>query len=75
MSACTELQNKELAGQAGGYQAVNHQPFVGAKYFDEISCLCGRDHIQGFRGSTEADPFEDAHPAGVAGRIPRTSSA
>jgi isocitrate lyase len=57
MAAYTELQEKEFAAEADGYRAVKHQAFVGAGYFDEISCICGEESTQALRGSTEEAQF------------------
>jgi len=57
MSAYTELQQREFAAEADGYGAVKHQAFVGAGYFDEISCICGEESTQALRGSTEEAQF------------------
>ena len=57
MPAYTRLQQKEFAAEADGYAAVKHQSFVGAGYFDEISCICGEQSTQALRGSTEEAQF------------------
>jgi isocitrate lyase len=60
MSAYTELQQKEFAGEADGYRAVKHQAFVGTGYFDEVSRICGEESTQALCGSTEEAQFEKA---------------
>ncbi|MGN6554357.1 MAG: isocitrate lyase [Verrucomicrobiota bacterium] len=59
MAAYTELQEKEFAAEDEGYGAVKHQSFVGAGYFDEISCICGQVSTQALRHSTEEEQFEE----------------
>ncbi|HTL16142.1 MAG TPA: isocitrate lyase/phosphoenolpyruvate mutase family protein, partial [Patescibacteria group bacterium] len=60
MLAYTELQQKEFAAELHGYNAVKHQAFVGAGYYDEISSLCGQSSTQALRDSTEQNQFETA---------------
>jgi isocitrate lyase len=61
MAAYTEMQEKEFAAEREGYGAVKHQAFVGAGYFDEISCICGQSSTQALRGSTEEEQFNGKH--------------
>ena len=58
MAAYTDLQQKEFAAEADGYQAVKHQSFVGTGYFDEIATICGAATTQALRESTEQTQFE-----------------
>src|SRR3970282_909146 len=37
MSAYVALQDEEFAAKDDGYAGVEHQPFVGTAYFDEVS--------------------------------------
>jgi len=57
MAAYTELQEREFAAEAEGYSATKHQAFVGAGYFDEISCICGQASTQAMKESTEECQF------------------
>jgi isocitrate lyase len=57
MTAYTELQEKEFAAEGDGYNATKHQSFVGAGYFDRISCICGEASVQALHESTEEDQF------------------
>jgi len=57
MAAYTELQEREFAGEKDGYQAVKHQAFVGAGYFDEITSICGEASTQALKNSTEEAQF------------------
>src|ERR1051325_8654014 len=63
MAAYTELQEKEFAAEAVGYNAVKHQAFVGAGYFDEITSICGECSTQALRDSTEEHQFHEPVPA------------
>ncbi|HEU5410772.1 MAG TPA: isocitrate lyase [Candidatus Acidoferrales bacterium] len=59
MEAYSELQEKEFAAEAEGYQAVKHQRFVGAGYFDEITRMVagGDSRVTALDGSTEEQQF------------------
>ena len=57
MAAYTELQEREFAAEADGYNAVKHQAFVGAGYFDEITKICGESSTQALHESTEEAQF------------------
>jgi isocitrate lyase len=57
MEAYTDLQEKEFAAEREGYNATKHQSFVGAGYFDRISCICGEASVQALRDSTEEAQF------------------
>jgi isocitrate lyase len=61
MAAYTELQEREFAAEAEGYQATKHQAFVGAGYFDEITSTCGQQSTQSLKDSTEECQFNGAH--------------
>ncbi|HEX4601092.1 MAG TPA: isocitrate lyase, partial [Gemmatimonadales bacterium] len=47
MAAYAELQTREFAAEAAGYEAVRHQEFVGVGYFDEITQIAtaGRSSV------------------------------
>lgn len=57
MAAYSELQEREFAAEADGYDATKHQAFVGAGYFDEITTICGGTSTQALHGSTEETQF------------------
>jgi isocitrate lyase len=61
MSAYAELQAREFEREADGYQAVKHQSFVGAGYFDEVaSVVSGAEgSTRALEGSTEEEQFEE----------------
>jgi isocitrate lyase len=59
MAAYTELQEREFAAELDGYNAVKHQSFVGAGYFDEISAICGAGSVLSLKGSTEEAQFTE----------------
>jgi len=61
MSAYAELQERELADQAVGYEAGKHQEFVGAGYFDQITQIVteGQSSTLAMEGSTEEEQFVD----------------
>ena len=60
MTAYTELQASEFAAEAGGYDAIRHQEFVGASYFDEIAGVVssGTASTLAWAGSTEQEQFQ-----------------
>jgi isocitrate lyase len=62
MAAYSELQQREFAAEALGYEAVRHQEFVGVSYFDEITAIVtgGRSSSIAMKGSTEEEQFHDA---------------
>ena len=64
MAAYTELQEKEFAAERDGYNAVKHQAFVGAGYFDEITSICGGCSTQALRDSTEEHQFGNGNVSG-----------
>jgi len=60
MAAYSELQQREFAAEAQGYEAVKHQQFVGAGYFDDVTQTVtqGRSSVLAMQGSTEEEQFE-----------------
>jgi isocitrate lyase len=69
MAAYADLQTREFAAEAAGYEAVRHQEFVGVGYFDEITQIAtaGRSSVTALAGSTEAEQFHEPQPAAAAG--------
>lgn len=65
MAAYSELQEKEFDAVEAGYQAVKHQRFVGAGYFDDITQVIagGQSSVTALAGSTEEQQFYDSHPS------------
>ncbi len=61
MAAYAELQTQEFAAQAGGYEAVKHQEFVGVGYFDDVTQVIagGRSSTTAMANSTEAEQFHE----------------
>jgi isocitrate lyase len=58
MSAFVELQEKEFADQANGFEAVRHQREVGTGYFDRVTTTVESDaSTQALKGSTEEEQF------------------
>jgi len=57
MAAYTELQDEEFEAERDGYDAVKHQGFVGAGYFDRVLELCGEASTAALKGSTEEEQF------------------
>jgi isocitrate lyase len=66
MAAYAELQEREFAAAADGYEAVKHQQFVGAGYFDEITQVVtqGQSAVMAMQGSTEAEQFDKSAAKG-----------
>ena len=60
MAAYTDLQEREFAAEAQGYEAVKHQQFVGAGYFDDVTQTVTQDQssVLAMQGSTEEEQFE-----------------
>jgi isocitrate lyase len=60
MAAYAELQEREFAAEARGYEAVKHQQFVGAGYFDDVTETVTQGHssVLAMHGSTEEEQFE-----------------
>ena len=65
MAGYAALQSREFDAEREGYEALKHQSFVGAGYFDEITTLVtgGQSSTLAMEGSTEAAQFtEVVHP-------------
>jgi isocitrate lyase len=65
MAGYAALQSREFDAEREGYEALKHQSFVGAGYFDEITSLVtgGLSSTLAMSGSTEAAQFtEVVHP-------------
>lgn len=60
MTAYAELQEREFASEAAGYEATRHQQFVGAGYFDAIAQIAtnGQSSTLAMSGSTEEEQFK-----------------
>jgi isocitrate lyase len=69
MAAYADLQSREFASEAAGYEAVRHQEFVGVGYFDEITQIAsgGQSSVTAMTGSTEAEQFHEAPREKAAG--------
>lgn len=63
MAAYSELQEKEFEAVEAGYQAVKHQRFVGAGYFDDVTQVIagGQSSVTALTGSTEEQQFYDGN--------------
>jgi len=59
MAAYSQLQQKELACEALGYEAAKHQQFVGTGYFDLVTQIVtgGLASTTALEGSTEVEQF------------------
>lgn len=60
MTAYSRLQEEEFAAERQhGYEAVKHQRYVGAGYFDEVATVIAGGHISttALKGSTEEAQF------------------
>lgn len=58
MTAFVNMQEKEFANQAIGFEAVKHQREVGTGYFDLITTTVEKDaSTQALKGSTEEEQF------------------
>ena len=59
MAGYSELQEREFALQADGFNAVKHQGFVGTSYFDAIqnTVTAGKSSTVAMKGSTEVEQF------------------
>jgi isocitrate lyase len=64
MQAYSELQQKEFASEASGYEAAKHQQFVGTGYFDLVTQVVasGLASTTALDGSTEAEQFFNMPP-------------
>ena len=63
MAAYSALQQEEFALEHDhGYQAVKHQKFVGAGFFDELMTAMTEGHtsVAALAGSTEEEQFEES---------------
>jgi len=60
MAAYSELQAREFEAERQGYEAVRHQEFVGAGYFDQITQVItgGQSSVLAMEGSTEEEQFK-----------------
>jgi isocitrate lyase len=60
MAAYAELQEREFAAEKSGYEAVRHQQFVGAGYFDDVTQVVTQGHsaVLAMQGSTETEQFQ-----------------
>ena len=60
MAAYADLQTREFASEADGYDAVRHQEFVGVGYFDDVTQVVtsGQSSTTALAGSTERDQFQ-----------------
>lgn len=61
MAAYAKFQKKEFElEKESGYEAIKHQRFVGAGYFDEILLAMGggESNVTALKGSTEEDQFK-----------------
>jgi len=60
MAAYADLQSSEFDSDRFGYEAVTHQQFVGAGYFDAITQIVtgGTSSTLAMEGSTEAEQFD-----------------
>jgi len=77
MSAYSKLQEVEFAREKdAGYQAVKHQRYVGAGYFDDVAQVIAGGELKttALKGSTEEAQFEPAaapqRPAKPAQNLP-----
>jgi isocitrate lyase len=71
MTAYADLQTREFASEADGYEAIRHQEFVGVGYFDEITQIAtgGLSSVTAMEGSTEQEQFhEQERRKAAAGR-------
>jgi isocitrate lyase len=65
MAGYAALQSREFDAEPEGYEALKHQSFVGAGYFDAVTTLVtgGHSSTLAMEGSTEAAQFaEVVHP-------------
>ncbi len=62
MAGYAALQEREFEAEREGYEALKHQAFVGAGYFDEITTLAtsGQSSTLAMAGSTETAQFTAA---------------
>jgi len=59
MAAYAELQAREFEADNNGYEAIKHQEFVGAGYFDDVTevAMEGLASTLALEGSTEKEQF------------------
>ena len=59
MAAYSALQSQEFVAEAKGYEAIRHQEFAGAGYFDAVNEIVseGQTSTLGLAGSTEEEQF------------------
>ena len=64
MTAYVKLQDDEFAAEEFGYRAIEHQTFVGTRYFDEVAQLIsgGTSATLAMEGSTEKEQFQEPTP-------------
>ncbi len=62
MTAYAELQDEEFAAREHGYQATEHQAFVGTEFFDAVSQVIsgGTSSTLAMNGSTEREQIAEA---------------
>lgn len=60
MSAYAQLQSREFELENDGYEAIRHQEFVGAGYFDKVTqtATAGMTSTLALEGSTEQEQFQ-----------------
>ncbi len=60
MTAYADFQSQEFQSQEDGYEAIRHQEFVGAGYFDKITetATAGQSSTLALEGSTEQEQFQ-----------------
>ncbi len=61
MAAYAALQTREFDSEDDGYEAIRHQEFVGAGYFDTITRIATGDSTStlALEGSTEQEQFQE----------------
>ncbi|MFQ5703735.1 MAG: isocitrate lyase [Gemmatimonadales bacterium] len=71
MSAYAELQEREFALEEEGYEAIRHQEFVGAGYYDTIAraVSAGETSTLALEGSTEQDQFTPGRASRMVKRV------
>ncbi len=76
MAAYAELQNREFDAEQAGYEAVKHQEFVGAGYFDEVTHVAtnGTSATLAMEGSTEKEQFHEPEGRRQAASPPKSLS-
>jgi isocitrate lyase len=71
MAAYAELQESEFALEDEGYEAIRHQEFVGAGYYDAIAraVTIGKSSTLALEGSTEQDQFTPGRASRMVKRV------